>query len=71
VSFISKVYYAYSDVKLRDQDKSWALFKVRYVCVEYLRKWSKGGGGNSFSVPVKWRYPKYHSDDCQLLLLPC
>jgi hypothetical protein len=40
--FIRKVYYAYFGVKLGDQDKSWAPHKVCYVCVEGLRKWSKG-----------------------------
>jgi hypothetical protein len=40
--FIIKVYCAYFGEKLRDQDKSWAPHKVCYVCVENLRKWSKG-----------------------------
>jgi hypothetical protein len=40
--FIRKVYYAYFCVKLGDQDKSWAPHKVCFVCVEDLKKWSKG-----------------------------
>jgi hypothetical protein len=40
--FVRKVYYAYFSVKLGDQNKSWAAHKVCYVCVEDLRKWSKG-----------------------------
>jgi hypothetical protein len=39
---IRKVHYAYLGVKLGDQDKSRAPHKVCYVCVEDLRKWSKG-----------------------------
>jgi hypothetical protein len=40
--FIRIVYCAYFDVKLGDEHKSWAPHKVCYVCVEDLRKWSKG-----------------------------
>jgi hypothetical protein len=36
-----------------------------YVCVEDLRKWSKGKKkAFRFGVPVIWREPKYHRDDC-------
>jgi uncharacterized protein (DUF2237 family) len=62
--FIRKVYYAYFGVKLGDQDKSWAPHKVCYVCVEDLRKWSKGKKkAFRFGVPMIWREPKNHSDD--------
>jgi hypothetical protein len=57
--FIIKVYYAYFGVKLGDQDKSWAPHKVCYVCVENLRKWSKGKKiAFRFGVPMIWREPK-------------
>jgi hypothetical protein len=57
--FIRKVYYAYFGVKLGDQDKSWAPHKVWYVCVEGLRKWSKGKKkAFRFGVPMIWREPK-------------
>jgi hypothetical protein len=60
-----KVYYAYFGVKLGDQDKSWAPHKVCYVCVEDLRKWSKGKKkAFRFGAPVIWREPKNYSDDC-------
>jgi hypothetical protein len=61
------VHYAYFGVKLGDQDKSWAPHKVRvcYVCVEDMRKWSKGKEKTfRFGVSVIWREPKNHSDDC-------
>jgi hypothetical protein len=41
IGFIRKVYYAYIGVELGDQGKSWASDKIRYVCVQDLRKWSK------------------------------
>jgi hypothetical protein len=63
--FIRKVYYAYFGVKLGDQDKSWAPHTVCCVCVEDLRKWSTGKNKVfRFGVPMVWREPKNHSDDC-------
>jgi hypothetical protein len=62
--FIRKVYYACFDVKLGDQGKSWAPHKVCYVCVEDLRKWSKGKKkAFRLGVPMIWKEPKNHSDD--------
>jgi hypothetical protein len=47
------VYYAYFGVKLGEQDKSWVPHKV--VCVEDLRKWSKGKKrALRFGVPMIW-----------------
>jgi hypothetical protein len=63
--FIRKVYYAYFGVKLGDQDRSWAPHKICYVCVEGRRKWSKGKKkAFRFGVPMIWREPKNHTDDC-------
>jgi hypothetical protein len=60
-----KVYYAYFGVKLGGQYKSWAPHKVCYICVEDLRKWSKGKNkAFRFGVPMIWKEPKNHSDDC-------
>jgi hypothetical protein len=57
------VYYAYFGVKLGDQDKSWAAHKLCYVCVEDLRKWSKGKKiVFRFGVPVMWRGIKNCTD---------
>jgi hypothetical protein len=62
------VYYTYFGVKLGDQDKSWAPHKVFYVCVEDLKKWSKGKKkAFGFGVPMLWRKPKNHSDDSCLI----
>ena len=52
-------------MKLGDQDKTWAPHKVCSVCVEGLRQWTKGTKQSfSFGVPMIWREPKNHGDDC-------
>lgn len=63
--FVKKVYLLYFGIRLGDQDKSWAPHKVCYVCVEDLRKWSKSQKKTfKFAVPMIWREPRNHSDDC-------
>lgn len=63
--FVQKVYFSYFGIKLGDQDKSWAPHKVCYVCVEDLRKWSKKEKkAFKFAVPMVWREPRNHTDDC-------
>ena len=63
--FVKKVYIAYFGVRLGDQDKSWAPHKVFSVCVEELRQWFKGKKKSfRFGIPMVWREPKNHSDDC-------
>jgi hypothetical protein len=62
---VRKVYYSYFGVKLGDQDKPWARHKVRYICVEDLRKWSKGKKKTfRFGVPMIRMETKNHSEDC-------
>jgi hypothetical protein len=64
-SFVKQVYYAYFGVKLGDQDKSWAPHTVCRYCVESLRLWSRGRKkAMSFAIPMVWREPKNHDDDC-------
>lgn len=63
--FVKKSYYAYFGVKLGDQDKTWAPHKVCSICVEELRQWTKCTKKSfRFGVPMIWREPKNHSDDC-------
>ena len=63
--FVKKVYFAYFGMKLGDQDKSWAPHQVCSACVTGLRHWSEGKRKSfSFGVPMVWREPKNHSDDC-------
>ncbi|GFS88590.1 uncharacterized protein TNCV_1461931 [Trichonephila clavipes] len=64
-NFVQKVYFAYFGIKLGDQDKSWAPHVVCSVCVEELRQWFQGKKKSfRFVVPMIWREPKNHSDDC-------
>jgi len=64
-SFVKQVYHAYFQVKLGDQDKSWAPHKVCKYCVESLRLWSKGKKkALTFAIPMVWRAPQDHSNDC-------
>jgi hypothetical protein len=59
------VYYTYFGVNLGDQGKSWAPHNICYVCVEDLRKWSKGKKkAFRFGVQLIGREPKNHNDDC-------
>lgn len=63
--FVEKVYFAYFGIKLGDQDKPWAPHKVCAVCVEELRQWFQGKKQSlRFGIPMVWREPKNHSDDC-------
>lgn len=63
--FVKKSYYAYFGVKLGDQDKTWAPHKVCSICVEELRQWTNCTKKSfRFGIPMIWREPKNHSDDC-------
>ena len=62
--FVKKAYYAYFDMKLGDQDKAWAPHIVCKTCVETLRQWTKGTKAMSFGIPMIWREPRNHVDDC-------
>ena len=56
-------------MRLGDQDKSWAHHKVCRTCVEGLRVWLKGNKKcMPFSIPMVWREPKNHHDDCYFCL---
>ena len=64
--FIQKAYHAYFGVKLGDQDKPWAPHRVCASCVSILSLWTKGKKHFTFGVPIVWREPKNHSDNCYL-----
>ncbi len=60
--FVKHAYQAYFEVKLGDQDKSWAPHTVRKTCVEYLRRWTKGAKTSlKFGIPMVWREPFDHA----------
>ena len=64
-SFVKNVYHAYFGVKIGDQDESWTPHTVCSVCVEALRNWQKGRKKClSFGVPMVWREPRNHTEDC-------
>ncbi|QQP52960.1 Uncharacterized protein FKW44_005268 [Caligus rogercresseyi] len=66
--FVKRAYKAYFDMKLGDQDKSWAPHMVCKTCVESLRGWTNGKLKLKFAVPMVWREPKNHFDDCYFCL---
>ena len=69
-SFIKKIYLVYFGVPLGDQDKSWVPHQVCTTCVETLRSWSQGKNAKlKFGVPMVWREPKNHVDDCYFCLV--
>ena len=63
--FVKKAYLAYFGCHLGDKDKVWAPHIVCKCCCEHLREWAKGKRkGLSFGVPMVWREPTNHFDDC-------
>lgn len=63
--FVKQVYLAYFGVSIGDQDKTWAPHNVCKTCIEDLRNWTKGKRKcMKFGVPMVWREPKNHHDDC-------
>ena len=62
--FVKNAYHAYFGVKLGDQDKYWAPHKVCITCVSTFSLWMKGKKHFSFGVPMVWREPQNHLNDC-------
>lgn len=68
--FVQKAYRAYFGMKLGDQEKSWAPHVACKTCVEGLRNWSKGLKKSlSFGIPMIWREPRNHVDDCYFCMV--
>ena len=68
--FVKHAYNAYFHLKLGDQDKAWAPHIVCRTCVENLRRWTKGALSQlAFGIPMVWREPKNHVDDCYFCLV--
>jgi hypothetical protein len=64
-SLVKTAYFAYFGIKLGDQDKLWSPHTVCSVSVEDLRNWTKGKRkALQFSIPMVWRQPINHVDDC-------
>ena len=63
--FVQKAYAAYFKMKIGDEDKSWAPHIVCRSCVENLRRWTKGTlKCLAFGIPMIWREPRNHEEDC-------
>ncbi|GBL87024.1 hypothetical protein AVEN_218731-1 [Araneus ventricosus] len=68
--FVKKLFFAYFGVRLGDQDKSWAPNIVCCICVEELKQWLSGKQKSlRFGIPMIWREPRNHSNDCYLCSL--
>jgi len=62
-------YEKYFHCKIGDQDKSWAPHFACKPCVENLRSWSNGSRQSMpFAIPMIWREPVNHVDDCYFCL---
>ena len=66
--FVKNAYKAYFGMVLGDQDKTWAPHIVCKTCVESLRGWTNGKLKLKFAVPMVWREPKNHYNDCYFCL---
>lgn len=64
-SFIKKCYSAYFGCHLGDQEKPWAPHVACKSCIESLRLWWHGKlKCMPFGVPMIWREPTSHVNDC-------
>ena len=68
--FTKRAYKAYFGIKLGDQDKSRAPYKVCKQCTETLPRWTQGKATSMrFGVPMLWREPKNHLEDCYFCMV--
>ena len=65
---LQKVHQLYRCCSLGDQDKDWASHVVCTACSNGLRdSINKRKTTMPFAVPMKWREPKNHVDECYFL----
>ena len=68
-SLLKTAYFHYFDSKIGDQDKSWAPHICCKPCYNGLTAWFNGKkAAFNFAVPVVWREPRNHADDCYFCL---
>ena len=66
-----KAYHLYFGCKLDDQDKKWAPHIVCRSCAIRLGGWlNHKGMAMLFAVPMVWREPSNHINDCYFCLIP-
>lgn len=64
-SLVKKAYELYFGCKVGDQDRSWAPKMCCSSCSRTLTGWLKGTHKSMpFAVPMVWREPRNHVDDC-------
>ena len=68
-SLLRTAYFHYFDCKIGDQDKSWALHICCKPCYNGLTAWLNGRkAAFNFAIPMVWREPRNHADDCYFCL---
>jgi hypothetical protein len=64
-SFVKELYFSYFQLKVEDQDKSFAPHIACNTCIEGLRYWYDGKRkAMPFAISIQWREQKNHYDDC-------
>ena len=68
-SLLRTAYFHYFDCKIGDQNKSWAQHICCKPCYNGLTAWFNGKkAAFNFAVPMVWREPRNHADDCYFCL---
>ena len=68
-SLLETANFHYFDYKIGDQDKSWAPYICCKPCYNRLTAWFNGKkAAFNFAVPMFWREPRNHVDDCYFCL---
>ena len=70
-SQVKKAYHLYFGCKIGDQDKPWAPHICCATCATQLSQWLNGKRPSMpFAVPMVWREPSNHTNDCYFCLVP-
>ena len=65
ITGIQKIYRAYFDCTLGDQDKAWAARIICTACSSGLHDWlNRRKNSMPFAIPMIWREPRDHHADC-------
>lgn len=68
---VKKAYHLYFGCKIGDQDKDWAPHVCCRTCAVNLSQWLNGKRkAMPFAVPMIWREPSNHVDDCYFCMVP-
>ena len=70
-SQVKKAYHLYFGCKVGDQDKPWAPHICCATCTTQLSQWLNCKRSSMpFAVPMVWREPSNHLNDCYFCLVP-